>query len=75
MYGDRFFPFSYMAPDTLQLVLWHFKLRPNLKRPEKLKLSVLAEHFGIPAGDAHDALADVRLCHQVVRAVKAAQGV
>jgi len=74
MYGDGFFPFAYQVRDTLQRALWYFDENPELVRPASLKLSVLAEYFGISSDGAHDALADVRLSAGVARAIRKAEG-
>jgi len=74
MYGSTFFPFSYHTKDTLQRALWYFDENPELVRPASLKLSVLAEYFGISSDGAHDALADVRLSAGVARAIRKAEG-
>lgn len=55
--------------DTYQRALWHFTER-GLQQPEDFKLQSLAAHFGIEAqGAAHEALADVRLCARIARAI------
>ena len=74
LYGTNFFPFSYQARDTLQLAMWYFYLHPELPaRPASLKLTVLAEYFGISTDGAHDALTDVRLSHAVAMAIRKAE--
>lgn len=69
MYGESFFLCSYHAKDTLQRALWFFDENPQLNRPKSLKLSVLAEYFGIAVDGAHDALVDVRLSAAVAKAM------
>ena len=53
--------------DTLHLSRWH-ALR-LASQPENFKLPTLCAHFGIPNPDAHDALADVRSCIAIARAI------
>lgn len=52
---------------TVQLAMW-WALRHGV-RPKSFKLGDLCEHFGIPiaAGEAHDALADVRLTIELTK--------
>lgn len=73
MYGAGFFPFAYQVRDTLQRAIWYFDEHPELARPATLKLSVLAEYFGIKSDGAHDALADVRMSAWVARAIRKAE--
>jgi DNA polymerase III epsilon subunit-like protein len=67
LFAGTFFPFSYHVRDTLQRAMWFYHEHPELTRPESLKLSVLAQAFGIDATGAHDALTDVRLSVQIAR--------
>lgn len=53
--------------DTMHLARWH-ALRLALP-PANLQLPTLCAHFGIANPDAHDALADVRSCIAIARAV------
>ncbi len=73
MFSTRFFPFSYHTKDTLQRALWFFDEHPEVKRPESLKLTVLAQYFGIPTDGAHDALCDVRLSAALALAIAEAE--
>lgn len=66
MYKDQFLPAHPLCLDTLQLALWFFRNRPE---PKNYQLPTLLEYFGIPALDAHDALADVRGSIAIARAL------
>lgn len=55
--------------DTVQLAMWHLHGGGGAF-PENYKLSTLAKWFGVEAGSAHDALADVKICVDVARCVK-----
>jgi DNA polymerase III epsilon subunit-like protein len=66
LYGDQFFPCSYHVRDILQRAMFYFDENPNGK-PKDLKLTTMAEHFGIPIDGAHDALFDCRLAVAVHR--------
>lgn len=55
---DIFMPLDYQVLDTYQAAVWYFAANPPW--PENLKLPTLCKHFGIEAGPAHEALADVR---------------
>jgi len=58
---NRFCPAEFRVLDTLQLALWA-QYRGELEGIEDLKLQTLGKHFGLEVeGEAHDALADVRL--------------
>lgn len=57
-----FFPGSFQVLDTLHLARWALA-----GQIEDFKLETLANHFGIPTPDAHDALADVRTTVEVAR--------
>jgi len=65
-----FLPAEMFIRDTLQRALWWFYERGS--EPKNLRLTGLAEHFGIPADGAHDALADVRLSIAITRAMSQA---
>lgn len=63
-----FLPAAWFGLDTLQLANWWVShLPPQARRPRDLKLVTLAEFFGLPAYDAHDALADVEANVSVAR--------
>jgi len=74
---DLFLPgTAYQPLDTYQRALWYFAERrctsdQPLNQPANMKLATLAEWFEIPAGGAHDALADVRMCVAIARAMRA----
>lgn len=74
---DLFLPgTAYQPLDTYQRALWYFaeKLCCHglpVRPPENMKLGTLAAHFGINADGAHDALADVRMCVAIARAMRA----
>jgi len=72
-WGTGFFPFAYQVRDTLQRAIFYFDEHPEITKPESLKLSVLAAHFGIDTAGAHDALADVRLSCAVALAIRRAE--
>lgn len=62
---DQFMPASYRGLDTLQLAMWSWAADPT-DTPANYKLETLADHFGIDH-EAHDALADVRVCVEVAK--------
>lgn len=66
-FGERFFRGSYQVLDTLQLALWAQQAGALVARD--LKLGTLTEVLGIPHGEAHDALGDVRATVAVARAL------
>lgn len=77
---DLFLPgTAYQPLDTYQRALWYFAERrwtgPQsvnpLNQPANMKLATLAEWFEIPSVGAHDALADVRMCVAIARAMRA----
>lgn len=54
--------------DTYARAIWHFHDRGE--SPENFQLQTLARRFGIPAqGAEHEALADVRLCVLIAKAI------
>lgn len=60
--------------DTYGRALWHF-LERGLEAPVNYQLQTLAAHLLIPpTGAAHEALADVRLCVQVAKAMMEYRG-
>lgn len=62
-----FLPASYQVLDVLQRAKWHFlEMGVTL---ESLRLSAVAEHFGIKVEQAHDALEDVRTTIAVYKAM------
>ena len=62
----QFLPAHPQVMDTVQLALW--TLEGSESKPSSNKLSALAEYLGLPAtGQAHDALADVRMCVAVAK--------
>lgn len=63
-----FLPASYQVLDVLQRAKWHFH-ELGIAMPS-LKLSAVAEHFGIKVENAHDALADVRTTIAVYKAMR-----
>ena len=63
-----FLPADAFRPlDTLQLALWRLCGSPS--QPSSYKLGALCEHLGIATEGAHDALADVRMCVELARAL------
>jgi len=60
---------SYRPLDTMQLALWSATALGT--EPENYKLSTLCHTFGIDTAGAHDALADVRMCVTLTRALLA----
>lgn len=72
LYKDAgaFLPADPRVLDTMQRAMWWFQERGT--RPESLKLESLCNYFEIPmaSGEAHDALADVRLTVQLARALR-----
>lgn len=71
--NNAFMPCHPIPLDTLQLALWHFESLGE--KPESLKLSVIAEYFGIDTAGAHDALTDVRLSAKIARELMARRAV
>lgn len=67
LFGTQFLPAEYPVRDVLQRVVFHFDERPEAPKPENLKLTTVAAHFGIEVNGAHDALADARICAQLYR--------
>lgn len=55
---------------VLQKVDWYFQDRPQIKRPADLKQTTVCDYFGIPCGEAHDALADVKLTIALMKALR-----
>lgn len=74
---DLFLPgTAYQPLDTYQRALWYFAERrctsdQPLNQPANMKLATLAEWFGVVSYGAHDALADVRMCVAIARAMRA----
>lgn len=68
--GVRFWKACWWYPlDTYARAIWHFTERGAL--PENFQLQTLARLFAIPPqGAAHEALADVRLCALLERAMR-----
>ncbi len=66
--GDPFWGCWWYPLDTYQRAVWHFA-EHNIEPPENYQLAALAEYFGIDAGDAHDALADVRLSAKIAQVI------
>lgn len=62
-----FLPASYQVLDVLQRAKWHF-FELGVTLPS-LKLSAVAEYFGIKVMQSHDALADVRTTIAVYKAI------
>jgi DNA polymerase III epsilon subunit-like protein len=72
MAGTSFLPACWWYPlDTYHRAIWFFH-EMDLPKPENFKLSTLADYFGIPTDDAHDALADVRMCAAVATRMESA---
>jgi len=71
LYGNAFFPCSYHVRDILQRAMFFFDERAENEKPKDLKLTTVAEHFGIETDGAHDALFDVRLTVQVYQRMRA----
>lgn len=70
MAGRAFIPACWWYPlDTYHRAIWWFQERGG-DMPADYKLTTLAEYFGIDAGDAHDALADVRMSAAIAEAMK-----
>jgi DNA polymerase III epsilon subunit-like protein len=64
--GSMFCPAALYEPlDTLPLARWYTSAHPS--PPANHKLETLAEWLGLPAFEAHDALADVRATVAVAR--------
>ena len=63
-HGEFFPGDSFAVLDTLHLATWALATNGD-RSPTSLKLTVIAEHFGIPHSGAHDALHDVRINIQV----------
>lgn len=63
---------AYQPLDTYQRALWYFAERTTgAPQPANLKLATLAAYFGFDCDGAHDALADVRMCVAIARAMRA----
>ena len=58
---------SFRPLDTVQLALWECWARG--KKPPNYQLATLCGFIGIDVGEAHDALADVRMCIELARAL------
>lgn len=62
--NDLFFPGAFSGClDTLHGAAWFFQQQKDAPKPSALKLTALAQHFGIgfTGEGAHEALADVRM--------------
>ncbi len=70
LFGAQFLPAEYPVRDVLQRVVFHFDERPEAPKPENMKLTTVAAHFGIEVNGAHDALADARMCAQLYCAIQ-----
>ncbi len=71
MYGEQFFPCSYMVRDVLQRAMFFFDENADLGcKPDSLKLSKVCEYFGITVDGAHDALVDVRMTAALARKLR-----
>lgn len=70
--NEVFLQAEFLMRCSLQAALWYFALHPEEVRPESFALAELCTRFGIPVkgGQAHDALVDVRLAIQLVRALR-----
>ena len=71
MYGNSFFPCSYHVRDVLQRAMFYFDENPETDKPKDMKLTTLAEYFGVSTAGAHDALTDVRLTVELHRRIAA----
>jgi len=70
---QAFLPASFQVLDTLQLALWHGAQPGAAFR--SYKLSVLCSELGIDSAGAHDALADVRMCAKLAKALRTGDAV
>lgn len=68
---ERFLPASPRVLCTIQRAIWLFHEDKRLTPPADFKLQTLCEYFGVglKAGDAHDALVDVRATVGLYRAM------
>lgn len=69
----QFLPADMRVLDTLQRAMWHFHESKQIVTPADMKLSTLANYFGVAADGAHDALADVRMNVAIYKALLAAK--
>lgn len=70
--NGAFWPGCWWYPlDTYQRSIWWFTER-GLPMPASFRIEALAQHFGIDASGAHDALADVRICAALAERLGAA---
>lgn len=60
---NMFLPMGFLVWDTCQRACFWFFEHPEVPPPENMKLQTIATHLNlVRLGEAHDALADVRLC-------------
>lgn len=71
MFGESFFPCSYMVRDVLQRMMFYFDEHPSLWKPENMRLTTVCEYFKIAPDGAHDALTDCRLAAALIRMIRA----
>lgn len=69
LFGSQFLPAEHPVRDVLQRAVFYFDERPEMPRPENMKLTTVAAHFGIEVNGAHDALADARICARLYLAL------
>ncbi len=70
MFGESFFPCSYMVRDVLQRMMFYFYEHPSLWKPENMKLSTVCAYFEIDPTGAHDALQDARMAAALIRKMR-----
>lgn len=70
-----YLPARFQPLCTLQRAEWFFAERPELPRPDNMKLITLCRYFNVPLHplEAHDALADVRATIGLYRAIRDAE--
>lgn len=66
--NGQFLPIQFnSALDTLHGAIWYFRLRPHLPRPASFNLLALTQYFDLEHGEAHEALADVRMSIELAK--------
>lgn len=68
MFNGQFTPWEYLVRDVLQRALFYFDEHDG-PRPENMKLTTVAAHFGLSTDGAHGALADARMCAKLAATV------
>lgn len=71
MFGESFFPCSYMVRDVLQRMMFYFDENPLLAKPENMRLSTVCQYFNVTIDGAHDALADARMAASLITRMRA----